>query len=165
MPTVSINHVPRYRWKTRGIKAEFDYDRREDKGIQPPLTTLKSRSGTCRDYAVLMMEAVRALGFAAYFVSGYLNQPSEADARIGGHSTDAHLRVFLPGSGWIEFAPTNRDSREPGLVRVAGTPIPHRRRLRREHGGASGAASSAWRSNLRSSVLSLQPIVLITRAR
>lgn len=120
MPTVSINHVTRYRWMTRGIKAEFDYDRREDKGIQPPLTTLKSRSGTCRDYAVLMMEAVRALGFAAYFVSGYLNQPSEADARIGGHST----HTFLPGSGWIEFDPTNGIDGNRGLVRVAGTRDP-----------------------------------------
>ena len=104
---------------TRSIKADFEYNRRGDKGIQPPLTTLKSRSGTCRDYAVLMMEAVRALGFAARFVSGYLYQPSEADARVGGHSTHAWLRVFLPGSGWIEFDPTNGIVGNQGLVRVA----------------------------------------------
>ncbi len=104
---------------TRSIRADFDYNRREDKGIQPPPTTLKTRSGTCRDYAVLMMEAVRALGFAARFVSGYLYQPSEADARIGGRSTHAWLRVFLPGSGWIEFDPTNGIVGNQGLVRVA----------------------------------------------
>ena len=120
MPTVSKNNVTRYRWKTRGIKAEFDYNRREHKGIQPPLTTLRSCSGTCRDCAVLMMEAVRAPGFAAHFVSGYLNQPSESDARIGGHST----HTFLPGSGWIEFDPTNGIDGNRGLVRVAGTRDP-----------------------------------------
>jgi transglutaminase-like putative cysteine protease len=104
---------------TKSIHRDFDYKRRETKGIQPPLTTLEFGSGTCRDFAVLMMEAVRALGLAARFVSGYVYQPDNGDARVGGHSTHAWVRVFLPGSGWIEFDPTNGIVGNRGLIRVA----------------------------------------------
>ena len=104
---------------TEAIRRDFDYQPRETKGIQPPITTLDLRSGTCRDYAVLMMEAVRSLGFAARFVSGYLYQPDNEHARVGGHSTHAWVRVFLPGSGWVEFDPTNGIVGNRGLIRVA----------------------------------------------
>ena len=104
---------------TESIARDFDYRRRETKGIQSPLTTLDLGSGTCRDFAVLMMEAVRALGFAARFVSGYVYQPDDDHARVGGHSTHAWVRVFLPGSGWIEFDPTNGIVGNRGLIRVA----------------------------------------------
>lgn len=104
---------------TRRISESFVYRRRETKGIQAPLETLRLGSGTCRDFAVLMMEGVRALGFAARFVSGYLYQPAADDARVGGHSTHAWVRIFLPGSGWIEFDPTNGIVGNPGLIRVA----------------------------------------------
>jgi transglutaminase-like putative cysteine protease len=104
---------------TQSIKAEFDYQPRETKGIQPPLTTIELGSGTCRDFAVLMMDAVRALGFAARFVSGYLYQPDQENMRVGGHSTHAWVRVFLPGSGWVEFDPTNGIVGNRGLIRVA----------------------------------------------
>lgn len=104
---------------TTGIKADFEYQPRERKGIQSPVETLALRSGTCRDFAVLMMDAVRALGFAARFVSGYVYQPDKEDARVGGHSTHAWVRVFLPGSGWIEFDPTNGIIGNRGLIRVA----------------------------------------------
>jgi transglutaminase-like putative cysteine protease len=104
---------------TESIHDTFAYQRRETKGIQPPLTTLELRSGTCRDFALLMMEAVRALGFAARFVSGYVYQPDRERARVGGHSTHAWVRVFLPGSGWIELDPTNGIVGNRGLIRVA----------------------------------------------
>lgn len=104
---------------TETIKRDFDYQRREEKGVQSPLETLRRRSGTCRDYAVLMMEAVRALGLAARFVSGYLYDEDDANARVGGHSTHAWVRVFLPGSGWVEFDPTNGIIGNGGLIRVA----------------------------------------------
>jgi transglutaminase-like putative cysteine protease len=104
---------------TRAIRRDFTYRRREEKGVQLPIETLRSRSGTCRDYAVLMMEAVRALGLAARFVSGYLYNEEGQSARVGGHSTHAWVRVFLPGSGWIEFDPTNGIVGNRGLVRVA----------------------------------------------
>jgi transglutaminase-like putative cysteine protease len=104
---------------TTTIKREFAYARRYEKGIQPPLTTLRRRGGTCRDYAVLMMEAARALGLAARFVSGYLYHEPGSNAREGGRSTHAWLRIFLPGSGWIEFDPTNGIVGNRGLIRVA----------------------------------------------
>lgn len=104
---------------TEAIQRDFEYQPRETKGIQPPLTTLSLGSGTCRDYALLMMEAVRSLGLAARFVSGYLYQPDSENARVGGHSTHAWVRVFLPGSGWVEFDPTNGIVGNRGLIRVA----------------------------------------------
>lgn len=104
---------------TERIHRDFEYERRETKGIQPPQVTLELGSGTCRDFAVLMMEAVRALGLAARFVSGYLYQPDNGNALVGGHSTHAWVRVFLPGSGWIEFDPTNGIVGNRGLIRVA----------------------------------------------
>ena len=104
---------------TESIRRDFRYKRRETKGIQSPLATLELGSGTCRDFAVLMMEAVRSLGFAARFVSGYVYQPDSGDDRVGGHSTHAWVRVFLPGSGWIEFDPTNGIVGNRGLIRVA----------------------------------------------
>ena len=109
---------------TEAIYTDFDYEPRFDKGVQSPLATLSLRKGTCRDYAVLMMEAVRALGFATRFVSGYLYNPQNENRRIGGHATHAWLRVFLPGSGWIEFDPTNGITGNRGLIRVAVTREP-----------------------------------------
>lgn len=110
---------------TESLYNDFEYEQRFDHGVQSPLATLTMRKGTCRDYAVLMMEAVRALGFAARFVSGYLYATNNEKARIGGHSTHAWLRVFLPGSGWIEFDPTNGIVGNRGLIRVAVAREPH----------------------------------------
>lgn len=101
------------------IRREFTYVARPAKGTQTPIETLKLRQGTCRDFAVLMIEAVRALGFAARFVSGYVYNPSPQEGRIGGGNTHAWVRVFLPGSGWVEFDPTNGIIGNRGLVRVA----------------------------------------------
>src|SRR6202035_4889015 len=53
------------------IKSEFSYLRREEVGVQTPVETLELGSGSCRDFAVFMMDAVRFLGLAAQFVSGY----------------------------------------------------------------------------------------------
>lgn len=104
---------------TRAIRAEFTYIPRPEKGTQTPVETLRARQGTCRDYAVLMIEAVRSLGFAARFVSGYVYSPSDREGRVGGGNTHAWVRVFLPGSGWVEFDPTNGIVGNRGLIRVA----------------------------------------------
>jgi transglutaminase-like putative cysteine protease len=101
------------------IKRDFTYVPRHEKGTQTPLETLQKRQGTCRDFAVLMIEAVRALGLAARFVSGYVYNPSRTEGRVGGGSTHAWVRIFLPGSGWIEFDPTNGIVGNRGLIRVA----------------------------------------------
>jgi len=69
-----------------------------------------------------MMEAVRSLGLAARFVSGYLYD----DARVrtgaelvGGGSTHAWVQVYLPGAGWVEYDPTNALVGGRNLIRVA----------------------------------------------
>ncbi|PZO76857.1 MAG: transglutaminase [Sphingomonas taxi] len=104
---------------TAAIKREFTYVQRPEKGTQSPIETLAKRKGTCRDYAMLMIEAVRALGFAARFVSGYVYNPTRREHRTGGGNTHAWVRVYLPGSGWVEFDPTNGIVGNRGLVRVA----------------------------------------------
>lgn len=104
---------------TAAIKQEFTYVPRAERGTQTPTETLQRRKGTCRDYAILMIEAVRALGFAARFVSGYVYSPSAREHRAGGGNTHAWVRVYLPGSGWVEFDPTNGIVGNRGLIRVA----------------------------------------------
>jgi transglutaminase-like putative cysteine protease len=84
------------------IHQSFAYAHRDDAGVQIPCDTLKRRSGSCRDFAVLMMEAVRHWGFGARFVTGYI-QMNE-----GQHgATHAWTEVYLPGAGWRGFDPTN----------------------------------------------------------
>ncbi len=103
---------------TLAIKQGFTYVGRQEQGIQDPLRTLKLRSGSCRDFALLMMEAVRSLGFAARFVSGYLYSPG-GKSHEGGGATHAWVQVYLPGAGWIEFDPTNGIVGNRDLIRVA----------------------------------------------
>jgi transglutaminase-like putative cysteine protease len=103
---------------TFAIKQGFTYVAREEQGVQEPIRTLKSRSGSCRDFAMLMIEAVRSLGLAARFVSGYLYSPA-GEGRVGGGATHAWVQVYLPGAGWIEFDPTNGIVGNRDLIRVA----------------------------------------------
>ena len=104
---------------TSTIRRTFTYIARHEAGTQTPVETLQKRQGTCRDYAVLMIEAARALGLAARFVSGYVYAPGLGEGRVGGGNTHAWVRIFLPGSGWVEFDPTNGIVGSRGLVRVA----------------------------------------------
>jgi transglutaminase-like putative cysteine protease len=104
---------------THWIRANLTYVAREESGIQDPAKTLRQASGSCRDFAVLMMEAVRSLGLAAHFVSGYLHVPAGATATRGAGATHAWLRVYLPGAGWVEFDPTNGIVGSHDLIRVA----------------------------------------------
>jgi transglutaminase-like putative cysteine protease len=103
---------------THGIRESFVYRKRHEQGTQHPLDTLQTGSGTCRDYALLMIEALRRLGIAARFVSGYLFTGDD-DRHVGGGSTHAWVQVYLPSAGWIEFDPTNGIVGTRDLVRVA----------------------------------------------
>jgi transglutaminase-like putative cysteine protease len=105
---------------THAIHERFTYASRVEMGTQDPALTLKLGSGSCRDFALLMMEAVRALGLAARFVSGYLVPSGRIDQkRLGGESTHAWCEVYLPGAGWIEYDPTNGLVGNDELIRVA----------------------------------------------
>jgi transglutaminase-like putative cysteine protease len=113
---------------TRTIQKEFKYNPRDEMGTQDPVTTLTTRTGTCRDYALLMMEAARTLGFAARFVSGYLYDESKlkggAGTVVGDGVTHAWLQIYLPGAGWVPFDPTNGLISDRNLIRVAVTRDP-----------------------------------------
>ena len=104
---------------THAIHGEFAYGTRLTGAPQASLETLTLRSGSCRDFAVLMMEAARSLGLAAQFVSGYVYSSSQKGGRTGGGHTHAWVRVFLPSCGWVEFDPTNGIVGNCDLVRVA----------------------------------------------
>ncbi len=102
------------------IHESFVYERRLASGTQTPLDTLQFRRGTCRDFAVLMMEAARSLGLAARFVTGYIYVPGrDGSITRGGGSTHAWCQIYLPGAGWVEFDPTNGIVGNRDLIRVA----------------------------------------------
>ena len=81
-PSGTTGTMDLLRSMTLGIKKDFVYTRRSEKGVQSPSETLQSRRGSCRDFAVLMMEAARSLGLAARFVSGYIFVPSAAPGAV-----------------------------------------------------------------------------------
>jgi transglutaminase-like putative cysteine protease len=103
-----------------GVSGYISYQSREDEGTQSPAQTLDRRWGSCRDFAVLLVEAARCLGFGARIVSGYLCQPAQnIVGTAGAGSTHAWAEIFVPGAGWITFDPTNRTIGGFNLIPVA----------------------------------------------
>ena len=103
-----------------GVSGSIGYQAREDEGTQSPERILDRGWGSCRDFAVLFVEAARSLGFGARIVSGYLFNPDQSlvgSADTG--STHAWCEVFVPGAGWISFDPTNRGVGGSNLIPVA----------------------------------------------
>lgn len=103
-----------------GVAGWIGYQAREDEGTQSPLQTLDRGWGSCRDFAVLFVEAARSLGFGARIISGYLHNPAGnlvGDSAEG--STHAWAEIYIPGAGWITFDPTNRAVGGFNLVPVA----------------------------------------------
>ena len=101
----------------RTIQREFSYGVRDAAGTQSPSETVRMGGGTCRDFAWLMIESLRRLGFAARFATGYLYSPGGNVQGAG--ATHAWCEVFLPEHGWIEFDPTNALVESFSLIRVA----------------------------------------------
>ncbi len=104
------------------FRDQFSYRARETEGTQTPGETLRMKSGTCRDCAWLMIEALRRLGFASRFVSGYLYDGAldgGAVGMTGSGATHAWSQVFLPGAGWMDYDPTNQINAGFDLIPVA----------------------------------------------
>ena len=101
------------------IHQQFNYGARDESGTQGPSETVLLNAGTCRDFAWLMIESARRLGFAARFASGYLHSPGQTVRGAG--ATHAWCEIFLPDIGWTEFDPTNGLVESSSLIRVATT--------------------------------------------
>lgn len=100
------------------IRRNFEYRRRPKAGTQDPAETIELGTGSCRDFALLMIEALRHLGFAARFVTGYIHTLARTNLQ-GGGATHAWLQVYLPGCGWVEMDPTNGIFGNRDLIRIA----------------------------------------------
>jgi len=87
------------------ITRNLRYGRRYEEGIQTSETTLARGFGSCRDFAVLLIECLRTLGLAARFVSGYMYDPTATDEYS--FSTHAWAEVYIPGAGWRGLDPTH----------------------------------------------------------
>jgi transglutaminase-like putative cysteine protease len=105
---------------SNGVAAQIDYEESDDGAARAPVETLSRGRGSCRDFAVLFVDAVRSLGFGARIVSGYLYDPDrDAVGSAGAGSTHAWAEVYVPGAGWIMFDPTNRSVGGFNLIPVA----------------------------------------------
>jgi transglutaminase-like putative cysteine protease len=103
-----------------GVAQSLQYQSREVEGTQSPVESLDRGWGSCRDFAVLFVEAARCLGFGARLVTGYLYIPAGNLGGVrGADATHAWAEVFVPGAGWITFDPTNRGVGGSNLIPVA----------------------------------------------
>jgi transglutaminase-like putative cysteine protease len=94
---------------TQAIFTEFEYDPEFSDIATPLLEVLEHKRGVCQDFAHLAIACVRANGFPARYVSGYLETlpPPGQEKLVGSDATHAWFAVYSPGEGWIEFDPTN----------------------------------------------------------
>jgi transglutaminase-like putative cysteine protease len=153
---------------TQAIHADFTYATRLQGAPQTPQTTLQTRTGSCRDFAVLMIEAARSLGLAARFVSGYIYSTSPKSGHTGGGHTHAWVRVYMPGCGWTDFDPTNGLIGGADLIRVAAVADP--RHALPLHGSWAGLASDFLGMDVEVEIaveaaLATQPNALVRVAR
>jgi hypothetical protein len=102
-PTVEAIVAMNY-WLHENIK----YERREEGDPFAPQTTLKRQKGSCRDFAVLLVEVLRRNGLAARLASGYLWEDTPHDSlEYAENAFHAWVETYLPGAGWIGLDPTN----------------------------------------------------------
>ena len=139
------------------IRTSIAYRRRQNVGTQTPSETLELRTGTCRDFAWLMIEILRGLGFAARFVSGYIYSPNRSSHQ-GGGATHAWVQVYLPGSGWIEMDPTNGIFGNRDLIRIAVAR--HHQQAKPLSGAFIGKRTSYRGIDVSVSVLEQTPVAL-----
>lgn len=91
------------------IHAEFAYRAASTDVATDALAALELRRGVCQDFAHVMIAALRSMGLAARYVSGYLlTQPPPGQPRlIGADASHAWVSVWCPREGWVDLDPTN----------------------------------------------------------
>jgi transglutaminase-like putative cysteine protease len=94
---------------TSRIFTEFKYDPQSTTIATPLNEVLEHKHGVCQDFAHLAIGCLRSLGYAARYVSGYLETlpPPGQEKLIGADASHAWFAVYSPGEGWFEFDPTN----------------------------------------------------------
>ena len=94
---------------TRRIFEDFKFDPKATTVATPLEEVLEKRRGVCQDFAHLGIACLRSLGLPARYVSGYLRTrpPEGQPRRIGADAGHAWFRIFCPGTGWVDFDPTN----------------------------------------------------------
>nr|WP_255568204.1 transglutaminase family protein [Aestuariicella albida] len=94
---------------TSRIFREFTYSPQSTTIATPLEEVLKTRKGVCQDFAHLQIACLRALGFPAKYVSGYLETlpPPGKEKLVGADASHAWISVYSPSEGWFEFDPTN----------------------------------------------------------
>lgn len=104
---------------TDRIFSEFTMEVREEGNPQSASETLSLRRGACRDVAVLFIDACRAQGLAARFVSGYsIHGPEE----ITEQELHAWAEVYLPGAGWRGYDPSLGLATSDGHIALVSAP-------------------------------------------
>jgi transglutaminase-like putative cysteine protease len=106
-----------------GVRTALRYESRDLGSSHASTVTLSAGVGSCRDFALLLADLYRSLGFAARFVSGYLFAPLPGDFRFTG-SMHAWTEVYLPGAGWVGFDPTHGCACDESYIAVAHSPHP-----------------------------------------
>jgi transglutaminase-like putative cysteine protease len=102
-----------------GMHHGFHHVGRPDGDPQPAAETLATRTGACRDTAMLYVEACRSQGLAARFVSGYsIHHPPE----VSEHELHAWAEVYVPGGGWRAYDPSLGLAVADGHVPLAAAP-------------------------------------------
>ena len=106
---------------TLRIHSEFKFDPAATTIATPVSEVLSGRHGVCQDFAHLQIACLRSLGVPARYVSGYVrtDPPPGQKRLVGVDATHAWVAVYCPGTGWVEFDPTNRRVAGNTHVRVA----------------------------------------------
>lgn len=91
------------------VHADFAYATSSTDVATDALAALQLRRGVCQDFAHVMIAALRSMGLAARYVSGYLltQPPPGAPRLIGADASHAWVSVWCPREGWVDLDPTN----------------------------------------------------------